>query len=90
MLLRASLPVDVGNTLSYRLSGFKNGNIYYFAVAAYSSLDKRIVVLSEVYARPLRKVNEHVLIHNYFVQRCIFSHDYDLAIKLLRMPKRTA
>ncbi|NLK47168.1 MAG: fibronectin type III domain-containing protein [Treponema sp.] len=51
-------PVDVGNTLSYRLSGLKNGNIYYFAVAAYSSLDKRIVgVLSkEVYARPLRKV----------------------------------
>ena len=38
--------------------GDKNGNIYYFAVAAYSSLDERIVgVLSkEVYARPLRKV----------------------------------
>ncbi|MBO4728659.1 MAG: fibronectin type III domain-containing protein [Spirochaetaceae bacterium] len=51
-------PIDVGDTLSYRLTGLKNGNIYYFAVAAYSSLDKRIVgVLSkEVYARPLRKV----------------------------------
>ena len=51
-------PINVGDVLNYRLTGLKNGNIYYFAVAAYSSLDERIVgVLSkEVYARPLRKV----------------------------------
>lgn len=51
-------PLNVGNVLSYRLSGLMNGRIYYFAVSAYSSLDNRIsgALSKEVYARPLRKV----------------------------------
>lgn len=51
-------PLDVGNTVSCRLSGLVNGRIYYFAVCAYSALDPRIsgVLSKEVFARPLRKV----------------------------------
>ncbi|WP_428770375.1 hypothetical protein V1L52_00695 [Treponema sp. HNW] len=49
-------PIDAGNVLSLRLSGLKNGAIYYFAVAAYDNTDMKIegVLSREVYARPLR------------------------------------
>ncbi|MBR6296959.1 MAG: hypothetical protein IKR40_10845 [Treponema sp.] len=50
-------PVNVGNVAKVTLKGLKNGKIYYFAVATYSSRDSRIVgtLSKEVYARPLRK-----------------------------------
>lgn len=50
-------PIDVGNVNSIVLSGLKNGKIYYFAVASYSRIDKRImgILSTEVFARPLRK-----------------------------------
>lgn len=50
-------PVKVGNVSSYRLTGLKNGAIYYFAVAAYSVLDNRIIgnFSDEVFARPKKK-----------------------------------
>lgn len=50
-------PIDVGNVNTITLTGLKNGKIYYFAVASYSRMDKRImgILSSEVYARPLRK-----------------------------------
>lgn len=51
-----SSPVKVGNVNSFRVNGLKNGAIYYFAVAAYSKMDSRIVgnFSDEVYARPKR------------------------------------
>lgn len=50
-------PIDVGNVNSITLSGLKNGKIYYFAVASYSRLDKRImgILSTEVFARPLKR-----------------------------------
>lgn len=47
-------PIKVGNVNSFRINGLKNGAIYYFAVAAYSKMDRRIVgnFSEEVYARP--------------------------------------
>ena len=49
-----SSPVKVGNVNSFRISGLKNGAIYYFSVAAYSEFDERIIgnFSDEVYARP--------------------------------------
>ena len=49
-------PIKVGNVNSFRINGLKNGAIYYFAVAAYSKMDRRIVgnFSEEVYARPRR------------------------------------
>lgn len=49
-----SSPIKVGNINSVRLTGLKNGAIYYFAVAAYSKLDNKIIgnFSDEVYARP--------------------------------------
>lgn len=49
-------PVKVGNVTSIKLTGLKNGTIYYFAVATYSKLDERIIgnFSKEVYARPGR------------------------------------
>jgi len=50
-------PIDVGNVNSITLTGLENGKIYYFAVASYSRMDKRImgILSSEVYARPLKR-----------------------------------
>lgn len=50
-------PIDVGNVNSITLTGLQNGKIYYFAVASYSRMDKRImgILSSEVYARPLKR-----------------------------------
>lgn len=47
-------PINVGNTTSFTINGLKNGTIYYFAVAAWSKYDNRIVgpLSKEVYARP--------------------------------------
>lgn len=55
--LQGESPVDVGNVNKITFSGLKNGKIYYFAVAAYSNLDRRITGIRsvEVYARPMKK-----------------------------------
>ncbi len=47
-------PVKLGNQSSVTLTGLQNGKIYYFAVAAYSKIDDRIIgtLSKEVYARP--------------------------------------
>ena len=47
-------PVDAGFMKSMTLTNLKNGTIYYFAVASYSKIDKRIVgtLSRETYARP--------------------------------------
>ena len=47
-------PIRVGDVNSVTLHGLKNGTIYYFAVAAYSKVDGRILgtLSKEVYARP--------------------------------------
>ncbi len=49
-------PVDVGQTLSYRISGLQNGKIYYFAIAAYTYNPSKTqgTLSQEVYARPLQ------------------------------------
>ena len=48
-------PIDVGNTTSFTVTGLENGKIYYFALAAWSAHDKRVVgeLSKEVFARPL-------------------------------------
>ncbi len=50
-------PVDVGNVNKITFTGLKNGKIYYFAIAAYSKVNNKImgVLSKEVYARPLKK-----------------------------------
>ena len=55
--LQGESPVDVGDVNRITFTGLKNGKIYYFAVAAYSNLDRRITGVRsvEVYARPLKK-----------------------------------
>lgn len=52
--LEGASPVDAEKQNSFTLSGLKNESIYYFAVAAYSALDKKIVgeLSKEVFARP--------------------------------------
>ncbi len=47
-------PVKAGNQTSITLNGLQNGKIYYFAIAAYSKIDGRIIgtLSKEVYARP--------------------------------------
>lgn len=54
MAVQGASPVNVGNTTSVTLTGLKNNTIYYFAIAAWSSFDERIVgqLSKEVYARP--------------------------------------
>ncbi|WP_315329428.1 fibronectin type III domain-containing protein [Treponema socranskii] len=49
-----SSPVDAGFSQAVTLTNLKNGTIYYFAVASYSKLDRRIVgpLSRETYARP--------------------------------------
>ena len=53
-------PVNVGNRNSITFNGLKNGKIYYFAIAAYSKENEKImgVLSKEVYARPLNKSSE--------------------------------
>ena len=50
-------PIDAGQKLSLRLSGLKNGKIYYFAVSAYEDAGVKIegILSKEIYARPLKK-----------------------------------
>ncbi|MBP5157491.1 MAG: fibronectin type III domain-containing protein [Treponema sp.] len=53
-------PINVGNLNSITFNGLKNGKIYYFAVAAYSNVNDKImgVLSKEVYARPLNKSSD--------------------------------
>ncbi|MGN0728860.1 LamG-like jellyroll fold domain-containing protein [Treponema sp.] len=55
--LEGQSPIDVGNSVSIKLNGLKNGKIYYFAVASYSKYDSRIMgeLSREIFARPSRK-----------------------------------
>lgn len=50
-------PIKVNNISQFKLTGLKNGAIYYFAVSTYSNIDEHISgsVSSEVYARPGRR-----------------------------------
>ena len=54
---RVESPVDVGNTNTVTFKNLKNGKIYYFAIAAYSDVNKEIMgtLSKEVWARPLRR-----------------------------------
>lgn len=58
MALEGDSPINVGNTTSYTVTGLENGKIYYFAVAAWSVYDMRVVgnLSKEVFARPLAKL----------------------------------
>lgn len=51
-------PINVGNVTSYTITGLENGKIYYFAVAAWSAYDDRVVgnLSKEVFARPLARL----------------------------------
>lgn len=51
-------PINVGNTTSFTVTGLENGKIYYFAVAAWSKYDMRVVgnLSKEVFARPLARL----------------------------------
>lgn len=51
-------PINVGNTTSFTVTGLENGTIYYFAVAAWSVYDDRVVgkLSKEVFARPLARL----------------------------------
>ena len=51
-------PINVGNTTSFTVTGLENGKIYYFAVAAWSAYDMRVVgkLSKEVFARPLARL----------------------------------
>jgi hypothetical protein len=52
----AASPVNVGNRTFVRIEGLKNGTLYYFAVAAYSSGSNEPGVFSrEAAARPLKE-----------------------------------
>ncbi len=53
--IEGASPIDVKNKLSYRLTGLKNGQIYYVAVSAYDEGTMRIEggLSSEVHERPL-------------------------------------
>ena len=53
--VQGNSPLDAGNISTYTITGLKNGTVYYFAIAAYSSLDNSFVgeLSKEVSARPL-------------------------------------
>lgn len=53
-------PINVGNTTSFTVTGLENGAIYYFAVAAWSVYDERVVgnLSKEVFARPLARLKK--------------------------------
>ncbi len=55
--VEGSSPIDAGNITTIKLTGLKNGKIYYFAVASYSRYDSRIMgeLSSEVFARPSKE-----------------------------------
>jgi len=56
--LEGESPINVGNTTSYTVTGLENGRIYYFAIAAWSAEDDRVVgkLSKEVFARPLARL----------------------------------
>ncbi len=58
MAVEGDSPINVGNTTSFTLTGLENGRIYYFAVAAWSAYDNRVVgkLSKEVFARPLARL----------------------------------
>ena len=58
MAVEGDSPINVGNTTSFTLTGLENGRIYYFAVAAWSAYDDRVVgkLSKEVFARPLARL----------------------------------
>ncbi|EID84326.1 Fibronectin type III domain-containing protein [Treponema sp. JC4] len=58
MAVEGDSPINVGNTTSFTLTGLENGHIYYFAVAAWSAYDDRVVgkLSKEVFARPLARL----------------------------------
>ena len=58
MAIEGESPINVGNTSSYTVTGLENGKIYYFAVAAWSAYDMRVVgnLSKEVFARPLARL----------------------------------
>lgn len=51
-------PINVGSVTSFTVTGLENGKIYYFAVAAWSKYDERVVgnLSKEVFARPLARL----------------------------------
>lgn len=56
--LEGDSPINVGNVTSFTVTGLENGRIYYFAIAAWSSYDERVVgkLSQEVFARPLARL----------------------------------
>ena len=58
MAIEGESPINVGNTSSFTVTGLENGKIYYFAVAAWSVYDMRVVgnLSKEVFARPLARL----------------------------------
>ena len=60
MAIEGESPINVGNVTSYTVTGLENGKIYYFAVAAWSSYDMRVVgnISKEVFARPRARLKK--------------------------------
>lgn len=58
--LEGESPINVGNVSSYTITGLENGKIYYFAIAAWSMYDDRVVgnLSKEVFARPLARLKK--------------------------------
>ena len=58
MAIEGESPINVGNNSSFTVTGLENGKIYYFAVAAWSKFDMRVVgnLSKEVFARPLARL----------------------------------
>lgn len=55
--IEGASPIDVGNKNKLTITGLKNGKLYYFAISAWSKIDKNIScpLSKEVYARPSKK-----------------------------------
>ena len=55
--VQGNSPVNAGNIATFTITGLKNGTVYYFAVATYSSSDESFIgtLSKEVSARPLQK-----------------------------------
>ncbi len=55
--LQGESPLNVGNVAKTTLTGLKNGQMYYFTVAAYSKYDEKIIGImsKEAHARPLKR-----------------------------------
>ncbi len=53
-------PINAGNVTSFTLTGLENGKIYYFAIAAWSMYDDRIIgpMSKEVFARPMSSLKQ--------------------------------